>query len=67
MDDIKLRDLSHIPESELTEEERRELKRRFEEFVGRLRKEGDLSTAEEAEETPKRVQRWDPRSLSRRH
>lgn len=43
MEDIKLRDLSQIPDSELSNEERRELRRRYEEFVRLLRKEGGLS------------------------
>lgn len=43
MEDIKLRDLSRIPDTELTNEERRELRRRYEEFVRLLRKDGDLS------------------------
>jgi hypothetical protein len=68
MDDIRLRDLSQIPESDLTAEERRELRRRFEEFVGRLRKKGGLSAAQEPdEEAEKQVRRWDPRSMTQRH
>ena len=68
MNDIRLRDLSQIPESDLTAEERRELRRRFEEFVGRLRKKGGLSVAQEPEEEEaKQVRRWDPRSMTQRH
>lgn len=43
MEDIKLRDLSRIHDSELTNEERRELRRRYEEFVRLLRKDDGLS------------------------
>ena len=66
MEDIKLRDLSRIPDSRLTHEERVELKRRYDEFVGRLRKEGNLPPPE-AKPKAKRIQPWDPRTIARRH
>ncbi len=43
MEDIKLRDLSRIPDTELTNEERRELRRRYDEFVRLLHKDGGIS------------------------
>ena len=43
MDDLRHRDLSSKPESELTADERLELNRRFEEFVGLLRKKGGIA------------------------
>ena len=64
MDDLKQRDLSNIPESELTQEERNELRRRFEEFVGILRR---RSGAPAVEAPAKRIQRWDPAAMARRH
>ncbi len=64
MDDIRQRDLGQIPEDELTEEERAELKRRFSEFVGRLRQNGNLEAISPAE--AKQVQQWDPRRHARK-
>ncbi len=64
MSDLKQRDLSNIPESELTQEERQELRRRFEEFVGILRRK---SGAPAVEPRAKRIQRWDPAAIARRH
>ena len=52
MEDIKLRDLSRIPDSQLTREERRELKRRYEEFLRLVRKEGGLSDLESQKKNP---------------
>jgi hypothetical protein len=64
MDDIKQRDLGQIPEDELTDEERAELKRRFDEFVGRLRQNGGLEAIDSQKAS--QVQRWDPRRHSRK-
>ena len=61
MDDLRQRDLSAKPESELTLEERRELTRRFEEFIVMVRKKGGLDTGPKAEPKPKEVRRWQPR------
>ena len=66
MDDIRLRDLSRVPESQLTREEREELRRRYNEFVGRLRKEGTLPLAEPVNKKPN-VEPWDPRKRVRKH
>ena len=65
MEDIRQRDLGQIPEADLTDEERAELKRRFEEFVGRLRQKGTLEPASAPKE--KQVRPWDPRTSTRKH
>ena len=65
MDDIRLRDLSRVPESQLTREEREELRRRYNEFVGRLRKEGSLPPSKPVKKNPN-VEPWDPRKSARR-
>lgn len=67
MDDISKRDLSQIPDSELTTEERRELRRRFEEFVGRMRKKEGITAPKESEAEAKQVRRWDPRGMTQQH
>ncbi len=64
-DDLNQRDLTDVAESDLTTEERRELERRFNNFVTRLRERAGMKTAEK--EKPKRYARWDPAALSRRH
>ena len=66
MDDIRHRDLSQIPEDEMTLEERRELKRRFDEFVGLMRRPAVASKLG-AKPSEKKLQRWDPASMGRRH
>ena len=63
-DDLSQRNLSDVAESDLTTEERRELERRFNNFVTRLRERAGTMTAEK--EKPKRYARWDPAALSRR-
>ena len=66
MDDIRHRDLSDIPESEMTLEERKELKRRFEEFVGLMRRPsvaGSIGTPP----SQKATRRWDPGTMGKRH
>ncbi len=64
-DDLSQRDLSEVAENDLTTEERRELERRFNTFVTRLRERAGIETAEKKK--PKRYARWDPAALSRRH
>ena len=66
MDDIRHRDLSEIPESEMTAEERRELKRRFDEFVGLVRR---PAVANRLGKSPgeKKTQQWDPATMGKRH
>lgn len=65
MTDLSDRDLSRIPDSELTPEEREELQRRLNEFLARLRVRH--GKAEPVEPKAKRIQRWDPATVARRH
>ena len=65
MDDIKLRDLSRIPDAKLSQEEREELRRRYDEFVGRLRKEGGLPEPRAEGKSPK-IKPWTPNKSARR-
>jgi hypothetical protein len=66
MDDIRHRDLSAIPESEMTAEERQELKRRFEEFVGLMRRPSVAGSIGKPA-SQKKARRWDPASMGKRH
>jgi hypothetical protein len=66
MDDIRHRDLSAIPESEMTLEERRELKRRFEEFVGLMSRPSVAGSMGKAP-SQKQTRRWDPATMGKRH
>lgn len=65
MEDIRHRDLSEIPESEMTPEERLELKRRFDEFVGLVRRPAVASSLGKAP-GQKTTQRWDPATMGKR-
>lgn len=65
MDDIRHRDLSQIPEDEMSLEERRELKRRFDEFVGLMRR-PSVAGSLGAKPSDKKVQRWDPARMGKR-
>ena len=67
MDDLSQRDLSQIPDEELSPEERRELKRRFDDLVDRLRERAGMGPAKKPKKEPKRVAHWDPTAISRRH
>ena len=64
-DDLNHRDLSTIDDANLSPEERRELQRRFDDFVNQLRVRSGLTTADTIK--PKRITRWDPAAISRRH
>jgi len=66
MDDIRHRDLSEIPESEMTLEERRELKRRFEEFVGLMRR-PSVANSIGKPASKKDTKRWDPATMGKRN
>ena len=59
------RDLSTIDDADLSPQERRELQRRFDDFVNRLRVRAGLTAADTSK--PKRITRWDPAAISRRH
>lgn len=63
-DDLKQRDLSSKPDSQLTADERKELKRRFDEFVGIMRSQGMVP--EKPASQPKRVEKWNPMTHRRR-
>ena len=65
MDDIKHRDLSEIPESEMTAEERRELKRRFDEFVGLVRRPAVAGSLGKSP-SQKQTKQWDPATMGKR-
>jgi hypothetical protein len=64
-DDLSQRDLSGVDDEDLTQDERRELHRRFDDFVTRLRERAGLKAR--AKEKPKRVSSWDPGATSQRH
>ncbi len=64
-DDLSQRDLSAIDDSDLSPQERRELQRRYDEFVDRLRVRAGLKSPDTSK--PKRIARWDPAAISRRH
>ncbi len=64
-DDLSQRDLSNIDDADLSPRERRELNRRFDDFVTRLRERAGLEAP--AKKRPKRITRWDPAAISRRH
>ncbi len=64
-EEISQRDLSAIDDADLSPQERRELKRRFDEFASRLRARTGLTAADTSK--PKRITRWDPAAISRRH
>lgn len=58
-DELKNRDLSRKPATQLTKEEKLELKRRFEEFVTVLRH--DNSGQEHREQPAPKAVKWDPK------
>ncbi len=58
MDDLAHRDFSGISVENMSPDERRELKRRFEEFIGAMRGDQDSEVAEL--QTSKRIEKWDP-------
>ena len=64
-DDLNQRDLSKIDDADLSPQERRELQRRYDEFVDRLRVRAGLKAPDKPK--PKRIARWDPATISRRH
>ncbi len=63
--DFSQRDLSRIDDSDLSPQERRELQRRYDEFVDRLRARAGLKAPDKTK--PKRIARWDPAAIARRH
>ncbi len=65
MDDLSDRDLSHVADEDLTPEERQELNRRLDAFVERMDLRRPGKDREKAK--PKRIARWDPATIARRH
>ncbi len=66
-DDLSQRDLTGVPDEDLTPEERQELQRRLDDFVARMQLRR-LDTPEAAPKPkPRRIMRWDPVALARRH
>ncbi len=63
--ELNQRDLSTINDADLSPQERRELRRRFDDFVTQLRIRAGLTAPDKAK--PKRISRWDPAAISRRH
>ena len=59
------RDLSTIDDADLSPQERRELQRRFDDFIDRLRVRAGLKAPDKTK--PKRIARWDPAAIARRH
>jgi hypothetical protein len=64
-DELKQRDLSSKPDSQLSAAERKELKRRFDEFVGIMRSQG-MAPQEPQKQPKKQVKKWDPAVHGRR-
>ncbi len=64
-DDLSQRDLSNIDDADLSPQERCELQRRFDDFVNRLRERTGPKAPDK--NRPKRITRWDPAAVSRRH
>ncbi len=64
-DNLSHSDLSTIDDADLSPQERRELQRRFDDFVNRLRERAGLKAPDKTK--PKRIARWDPAAISRRH
>lgn len=64
MDDLKQRDLSHKRDHELTGEERRELRRRFQEFLTLMRGNSGLLDGDQPKR--KRVKPWRPAAQAKR-
>jgi len=68
MTDIKERDLSRKRDEDLTQEERQELQRRFEEFAQMVRERGAERMGiqrKSAGAGQKTVKKWDPASMAK--
>jgi hypothetical protein len=63
--ELSQRDLSTIDDADLSPQERRELQRRFDDFVNQLRVRAGLNAPDKTK--PKRITAWDPAAISRRH
>lgn len=66
MTDITQRDLSRKRDADLTDEERQELQRRFEEFAQMVRENGAERMGIQGKPTgQKKVKKWDPASMAK--
>ena len=65
--DLSQRDLSDVPDEDLTPEERQELQRRLDEFVERMQLRRLGKPEPPAKPKARRIARWDPATISRRH
>lgn len=66
-DDLSQRDFSGVPDEKLTPEERQEIQRRLDEFVGRMQMRRLQEFEPPAKPKPRRIVSWDPAALARRH
>ncbi|RDD62531.1 hypothetical protein [Ferruginivarius sediminum] len=64
MDDIRERDLSRKSNEDLTDEEKRELARRFQEFSDLVREKGPQSLGLQSKPRKKRISKWDPAAMA---
>lgn len=66
MDDIRQRDLSKKPYEQYSDEEKRELARRFKEFSQLVREKGaERMGLQSRPAKKKRVRKWDPATMGR--
>ncbi len=63
MSDIRQKDLSNKSVQDMDSEERKEIRRRFEEFANQVGQNNDSILA--APEKPKKVTKWDPKTMGR--
>jgi hypothetical protein len=66
MDDLRERDLTDIPDEELTAEERQEIRRRLDTFVGRMQMQRTGKPKAAPKPKAKRLAAWKPKIVSRR-
>lgn len=64
MSDLDQRDLSTVPEEEMTPEERDEVRRRLDDFLDRMR--DSALKPKKAVQKPKRITAWSPPVLERK-
>jgi hypothetical protein len=66
MDDLHHRDFSNVPDEELSAEERREIRRRLDTFVGRMQMQRTGKPKAAPKPKAKRLAAWKPKIVSRR-
>ncbi|MFD2204067.1 hypothetical protein [Kiloniella antarctica] len=64
MSDIRQKDLSNKSVQEMDGDERKEMRRRFEEFANQVGKNNDSILA--PPEKPKKVVKWDPKTMGKK-